>query len=134
MRIYQLDRYRDRNPNGYFHDLPLDVRISATQWLDRFCKKWADNLPPWRFAILVGQARRLALHPPDSAWGRRMLAKRGGRALQRKLRLEGKRPTAHATRCRVLKQNAMKRALAEAKVRDNLGVPPPARVNYLPRD
>src|ERR1700674_483882 len=126
MRIPQLDNYRDRNPNGYFHDLPVGVRISAAQWLSRFCKKWAGNLPPWRFAILVGQAKRLALNPPTSSWGRSMLAKRRGLALQRKLRLEGKHPTAHATRCRVLKQNAKKRALAEAKVRDNLGLPPPA--------
>ena len=134
MRIYQLDRYRDRNPNGYFSDLPLDVRISATQWLDHFCKRWAGNLPPWRFAILVGQAKRLALHPPTSSWGRSMLAKRGGLALQRKLRLEGRHPTAYVTRCRVLKLKAKKRALAEAAMRANLGLPPPARVKYLPLD
>src|SRR5580658_1279531 len=124
MRIPQLDGYRNRNPNGYFHDFPSDIRISATQWLDRFCRKWAGNLPPWRFAILVGQAKRLALNPPTSSWGRSMLAIRGGRALQRKLRLEGKHPTAYATRCRVLKQNARKRALAEAELRVRLGLPP----------
>jgi hypothetical protein len=61
-----------------------------------------------------------------------MLAKRGGYALQRKLRLEGKHPTAYATRCRVLKQNAKKRALAEAEMRASLGLPSPARVKYLP--
>jgi hypothetical protein len=134
MRSTQFDRYRYRKPSGHFHDLPIDVRTRAYQWLDRFCKRWANDLPPWRFAILVGQAKRLALHPLTSSWGRSMLAKRRGLALQRKLRLEGKHPTAHATRCRVLKQNAKKRALAEAKVRDNLGLPPPARVKYLPLD
>jgi hypothetical protein len=134
MRIYQLDNYRDRNPNGYFHDLPLDIRISATQWLDRFCKKWAGNLPAWRFAILVGRAKWLALHPPTSSWGRSMLAKRGGLALQRKLRLEGKHPTAHATRCRVMKQNARKRAMLESESRARMGLPTPARVKYLPLD
>ena len=132
MRIPKLAAYAHRNPNGYFHDLPPDVRVGATQWLDRFCKKWAGNLPPWRFAILVGQAKRLALHPPSSSWGRSMLAKRGGLALQRKLRLEGKHPTAHATRCRVLKQNARKRGLAEAEMRARLGLPSPARFKYLP--
>jgi|SRR5580704_12812066 hypothetical protein len=132
MRISQLGSYRNRNPNGYFHDLPLDIRISATQWLKRFCKKWAGNLPPWRFAILVGQAKRLALNPPTSSWDRSMLAKRRGLALQRKLRLEGKHPTAYATRCRVLKQNARKRALAEAEIRERLGLAPSARVKYLP--
>ena len=134
MRILQLDRYRDRNPNGYFYDLPLDIRISATQWLDRFCKKWAGNLPPWRFAILVGQAKRLAVNPPTSSWCRAMLAKRGGLALQRKLRLEGKHPTAYATRCRVLKQRAKKRAAAKAEMRARLGLRSPARVKYLPLD
>jgi hypothetical protein len=61
-----------------------------------------------------------------------MLAKRRGLALQRKLRLEGKHPTAYATRCRVLKQNARKRALAEAEIRERLGLAPSARVKYLP--
>jgi hypothetical protein len=131
MRILKLDSYRDRNPKGYFHDLPLDIRISAIERLNGFCKKWAGDLPPWRFAILVGQAKRLALHPPTSSWGRSMLAKRGGLALQRKLRLEGKHPTAYATRCRVLRQNAKKRALAEAEMRARFGLPHPARVKHL---
>jgi hypothetical protein len=56
------------------------------------CQKWAGNLPSWRKAILAGRARRLALHPPDSAWGRRMRATRGGRAVQRKYRREGAHP------------------------------------------
>src|ERR1022692_1058444 len=134
MRLSQLDRYRDRNSNGYFHDLPLDIRISATQWLDRFCNKWAASLPPWRFAILVGQAKRLAIHPPTPSWCRSILAKRGGRALQRKLRLEGKHPTAHVTCCRVLKQNARKRMLAEADMKARLGFPPASRSKWLPLD
>jgi hypothetical protein len=45
-------------------------------------------MPDWRMGILVGQARRLALNPPDSAWGRSMLAARGGPALQRRRREE----------------------------------------------
>lgn len=134
MRISQLDAYRNRNPNGYFHDLPLDIRISATQWLDHFCKRWDGNLPRWRFAILVGQAKRLALNPPTSSWGRSMLAKRGGLALQRKLRLEGKHPTAHATRCRVLKQKARKDELEEAEMTERMGLPPAPRVKWLPLD
>jgi hypothetical protein len=40
----------------------------------------------WRYAILVGQAKRLALNPPDSAWGHKMLAKRGGLAVQMQYR------------------------------------------------
>jgi hypothetical protein len=64
------------------------------------CKKWGNDLPPWRYAILVGQAKRLALNPPDSAWGRSMLAKRGGKAVQIDYRLAGRNPTANATAAR----------------------------------
>ena len=134
MRIPKLAAYVHRNPDGYFQDLPWEIRTRAYQWLDRFCKKWAGNLPSWRFAILVGQAKRLALHPPTSSWGRSMLAKRGGLTLQRNLRLERKHPTEHATRCRVLKQKAKKRALAEVEARASLGLPPLARVKRLPLD
>jgi hypothetical protein len=134
MRISQLDNYCNSKHTRDFRDLPLDARARAYRWLDRFCRRWGSDLPAWRYAILVGQARRLALHPPDSAWGRRMLAKRGGLALQRKLRAEGRHATAHATRCRVLKQNAKKRARAEAEVRASLGLPTPARVSYLRLD
>ena len=63
-----------------------------------------------------------------------MLAKRGGLALERKLRLEGEHPTAYATRCRVLKQKARKRALAEALTRASLGLLAPARVKYFSLD
>jgi hypothetical protein len=134
MRISQLDTYRDRNPDGYFHDLSPEARARAYQWLSRFCERWGDDLPAWRFAILVAQAKRLALNPPDSSWGRRMLAKRGGLAVQRRYRLEGKHPTAHATRCRVMKQAARKRALVGERERANRGLLPPARVKYLPLD
>ena len=132
MRISQLEKYRDRNPGEYFDELPPDARIRAYEWLTRFRKRWAGNLPSWRLAILVGQARRLALNPPDSAWGRKMLAKRGGLAVQRRYRLEGRNPTAYATRCRVAKQRAKSRALVEERMRIRAGLPPPERVKYLP--
>jgi hypothetical protein len=92
MRIVSLKKYRGRNPKGYFRDLPLEVRNSAYQWLYKFASRWGSDLPAWRFAILVGQAKRLALNPPTSTWGRSMHAKRGGLALQRKLRNEKTQP------------------------------------------
>jgi len=134
MRIVALRNHRSRNPRGYFQDLPALIQRRAYHWLGKFCKRWGSNLPPWRLALLVGQARRLALNPPTSAWGRSMLAKRGGLAVQRKYRLEGKHPTAYATRCRVLKQNAKQRAAAEAKLQASMGLPPPSRVAFLPLD
>jgi hypothetical protein len=135
MRISKLNNYRRRNPRGYFHDLPWDARQRAFRWLDRFITRREathGSVPGWLFAIYVGQAKRLALNPPTSFWGRSMLARRGGLAVQRRYRLEGRDATARATRCRVLKQNAKKRANEEVKLRDGMGLPAPARVKYLP--
>ena len=91
-------------------------------------------MPRWRFAILVGQAKRLALNPPTSDWGRSMLAKRGGYAVQRKYLAEGRigkrHPAKYAARVRVLKQQRNKRAKTEAR----LGLPITVRGRYLPLD
>ena len=100
-RIPGLEHYRKpAPPGGAFADLTWQQQRTAEQLLWRFCQRWAGNLPPWRRAILVGQAKRLALNPPDSAWGRRMLAKRGGLAVQEKYKREGINPTAKATAAR----------------------------------
>jgi hypothetical protein len=92
MRIEGLRKFRGRNPRGYFEDLPWEAKQRAQLLLHRFCERWRGNLPPWRFAILVGQAGRLARTTPEerSAWGRKMLAKRGGYAVQRRYRAEGR--------------------------------------------
>jgi hypothetical protein len=76
MKITGLDNYRGRNPNGYFQDLPWGVRQRAYTWLNRFMRRWRGRMTPWRFAILVGQSKRLALMSDDelSAWGRSMHA------------------------------------------------------------
>jgi hypothetical protein len=54
--------------------------------------------------------------------------------VQRRYRLEGRDATARATRCRVLKQNAKKGNDEDARLRDSMGLPAPARVKYLPLD
>jgi hypothetical protein len=97
MGIEALQAFRGRNPDGYFQHLPWEVRQRALGWLHHFCQRWGRDLPPWRFAILVGQAKRLALMSPDerSAWGRSMLAKRGGHAVQRQYQLEGRTGDRH---------------------------------------
>lgn len=99
---------RRRSKRGCFPELPPRVQEMANRWLDRFRVRWKGNLPQWRLAILVGQAKRLALRPPTPEWGRSMLAKRGGYAVQQRYRMEGKDPTEKATRVRVLRQKAMK--------------------------
>jgi hypothetical protein len=114
MRIPSLRKYNGKNPNGYFNDLPPQARMRAWQLLGKFEAKWRGNLPQWRKAILISQAKRLALNPPTSEWGRSMRAKKGGYAVQRKYLTEGRtgklHPANHATRVRVLKQQRKKRA------------------------
>lgn len=108
-RIESLQKYRERKANGLFDGLPPEARSRARLLLHKMCKKWGNNLPQWRHAILVGQAKRLALNPPDSAWGRRMRARRGGKAVQKLYRFEGRDPTAAP--------NAARRQKAERKIR-----------------
>lgn len=121
-----MQEFRDRNPRDYFEDLPWEVRNRAYMWLDRLCERWKSDLPRWRFAILVGQAKRLARMSDDdrSAWGRKMLAKRGGYAVQRRYRAEvrvGKlHPAHHASRVSVSKRR-WKKTLKE---REQRGVKP----------
>lgn len=115
MRIQVLRKYRNRNPHGYFQDLPADVRSRAWQWLGELLerrKAKGKQTPRWTFALLVAQAKRLALNPPTSAWGRSMAAKKGGHAVQRKYRAEGRHPTAKATQVRLSKLRAQEQASA----------------------
>jgi hypothetical protein len=114
MRIESLKKYQRRNIGGPFDSLPAHLRISAMQWLDRFRKRWGKDLPPWRLAILIGQAKRLTLHPPTSQWGRSMHGKRGGHAVQRKYWLRGRHPTEKATRIRMMKLRVAKVKEAES--------------------
>ena len=124
MRITNLDRYRHKTGLSYFQDLPWEARQRAYQWLDRFIKRREAShggVPGWLFANYCGQAKRLALNPPTSSWGRSMLAKRGGLSVQRRYRVEGCDATARATRSRVIKQNARKRLREEAELHHSHG-------------
>jgi len=126
LRIPGLKKYQGRNPNGYFQDLDWQAKQRAYYWLGVFLKRWEHNLPQWRFAILVGQAKRLALNPPTSQWGRSMLAMRGGHGVQRRYRMEGRHPTDIATQ--VHRANARMRR--EAAERKRLGLPPRSRHGF----
>lgn len=98
VRIEELKKFRGRNPRGYFEDLPWEVRNRACAWLDKFVtrrKARFGDVPKWLFPIYVGQAKRLALNPPTAAWGRSMLAKRGGYAVQHRYQAEGRTGKAH---------------------------------------
>lgn len=125
MRIEGLKKYRGRNLRGAFQDLPWEVRCRAYGWLHHFCKRWGSDLPRWRYAILVGQARRLALNPPTPAWGRSMRAKKGGYAVQRLYRMQGRVGLNHPARLvaqsRAKRQAAIKEARKPGAVRHWFG-------------
>jgi hypothetical protein len=95
-------------------------------WLWRFRQRWGKNMPQWRLALLVGQAKRLARNPPTSESGRRMRAKKGGYAVQRRYRMEGRNPTETATQ--VHRANARMRK--EAERRKRAGLSPRARHGF----
>jgi hypothetical protein len=118
----------------YFDDLPWEVRDRASQWLQKFCARWRHDLPSWRLARLVGQARRLAQTTPEerSAWGRRMQARHGGLAVQRMYREQGRDTLTRARYIRQLKQQERKRVAAEDTRRKELGLPLPRRSKLLP--
>jgi len=107
MQITGLKKYQGRRGAG-LDDLPWAIRQRTQDWLWHVYKRWRGDLPQWRRAILKGQARRLALNPPSSEWGRSMLAKRGGYAVQRMYQLEGRHPTAAATKTRQIIRRARK--------------------------
>lgn len=97
MRIEGLRDYQHSNRKDFFNDLPPEARLRAWWWFGKLCERWRGNLPQWHRAILAGRAKWLALNPPTSEWGRSMAAKKGGYAVQRKYRLEGRHPTEYAT-------------------------------------
>jgi hypothetical protein len=133
MKIDSLRNFDHRNPHGYFADLSPQARMAAWRWLAKFETKWGRDLSRWRRAILIGQAKRLALNPPDSAWGRSMMAKRGGHAVQRKYLIDGSHTTKAATRIRALMLARKRQAEAELERPSRYGITKesPVRVAYL---
>jgi hypothetical protein len=137
MRIEGLENYQRRGSAGdLFQDLPPELQKRAHYWLTRFVAKYRARgleIEPWRFAILCGQAKRLARKPPTSAWGRSMHAKRGGYAVQQQYRAEGRHPTAGATAMRVLRQQGPPVAACNVG-RGNLPGPPELDMTEIHRN
>jgi hypothetical protein len=97
-KIDGLERKPKRKGDS-FDDLPPDMQREAEARLQSMLEKRRRRREPttgWVLPILVGQARRLATNPPTSSWGRSMQAKKGGYAVQRRYRAEGRDPTAKA--------------------------------------
>jgi hypothetical protein len=133
MRIEGLRRYRNRNPEGRFGDLPPLLRCEAEHWLWKLSRKHR-SLPGWLYAILCGQARRLALNPPTSEWGRSMRAKKGGYTVQRRYKFEGRNPTARARHMLKWIRKTRKLRHEQAEERARLGLPEPARHGFTNMD
>ena len=76
IRINSLKRYQARRRRERFSDLPLHERAEAERHYQRLCARWADDLPQWRRAILIGRAKDLALRPRDGNWGRQLRRRR----------------------------------------------------------
>src|SRR6516225_10972123 len=85
-------RHTRRYRRNLFDDLPFEAQQEAMSRYWRSCQKWGRDLPGWRRAILIGQARRWTKTSQEerSQWGRSMLAKRGGYAVQERYRREGR--------------------------------------------
>jgi hypothetical protein len=133
-----------RRPRRYrehlFDDLPLEARQEANWRYWRSCKRWEGNLPGWRRAILIGQARRWAMTSEEdrSQWGRTMLAKVGGYAVQLMYREKGrtgeKHPARKAAKISVLHRRWKWKNCEEERQRQKLGLPPKTRSKVLPID
>lgn len=136
MRIEGLKNYRHR---PFIEDLPEPYRSDAWEWHGRMLRKrWALEKPmrgPWLRAILVGQAKRLALNPPTSAWGRSMLAKRGDYATQQRYRASGrvgpKHPARRGASISASSGSHRLQLQVEAEEREHLGLPTKPRRKLL---
>ena len=137
MRIKGLRKYRGR-PS--IEDLPEPSRSDAWQWFSRILLKRQSLGKPtdelWLRAILMGQAKRLALNPPTSAWGRSMAARKGGYATQQRYRVEGRtgpqHPAHKAAGVSACQRAWRKRERDDANRRERMGLPPKPRVAHLP--
>jgi hypothetical protein len=128
--IEALKQFRNRCS---IDELPGALRFRAHQWLSRLiaqAKRRGRPLQSWYVAILRGQAKRLALNPPTSEWGRSMASKKGGYAVQRRYKLEGRNPTARATHMSKWIRKSRKLRRKQAEERTRLGLPEPSRHGF----
>lgn len=75
-----------------FAGLTWQQQRAAEQWLWKFCVRWGMDLPNWRRAILIGVAKRLAVNPPASRFGKRLAGCAAGRASARSRQRSGCNP------------------------------------------
>jgi hypothetical protein len=136
MRIEGFVRQPQRRGH-LFDDLPPDQEREASRLLAEFLRRHPHR-PGWLYPILIGQAKRLARTTPEerSRWGRRMLAKRGGYAVQRsyvaKGRTGAKHPGNEAARVSANRRCWRKMEHRKEWTRQAIGLPPKTRNKILP--
>ena len=96
--LYRRER-RGTADAGLFDDIPqLAQRDRAKEIYAELCDRHAERLVscPWLRPVLAGRARWLATNPNarDSAWGRRMRRRKGGKHTQRRYQDDGWHPLA----------------------------------------
>jgi hypothetical protein len=138
VKIEGLKKYRGR-PS--IDELPEPLRSQAWNWYSHFLrrrKKQGKPTPQTIRAILAGQAKRLARTTPEerSKWGRSMLSKRGGYAVQEFYRREGRTGERHPSRkaARTSANRRLRRKVERGQewMRQAVGLPPKARSKVLP--
>jgi hypothetical protein len=133
MSLFRRNQMGERE--RLFDDLSPQQRQSAWSWLNEFLSR-QPLCPRWLYPILIGQARRLAINPPTSAWGRSMQAKKGGYAVQRKYRAEGRsgpnHPAHKAAGVSADQRRWRKQEREDARRRERLGLPAKPRVYHIP--
>jgi hypothetical protein len=133
MSLYPRNPHPQRHA-PMFEGLSPQQKQEAERLLDKFLARHSD-CPAWLHPILVGNARRLALNPPSSAWGRSMRAKKGGYATQRRYRIEGRtgprHPAHYAATVSASQRKWRRQQREDAEQRKRLGLSPAARVKWL---
>ena len=126
--------HNSRSRTSMFAGLSPQQESEAFRLLAKFLGRHPD-CPQWLYPILVGNARRLTLNPPTSAWGRSMRAKKGGYATQRRYRIDGRtgenHPAHHAATVSASNRKWRRQQREVAEQRKPLGLPPAARVKWL---
>jgi hypothetical protein len=129
-------RHPRRHRRHLFDDLPYEAQREASSRYLRSCQKWGRDLPSWRRAILIGQARRWTMTSQEerSQWGRSMLAKRGGYAVQQRYRREGRTGDQHPAHKAAKKsvECRKKKRILEQQLLQALPASPQTRRRLLP--
>ena len=131
MKIPDLSQFQKSRGREPFADLPPDLRRVAWDWVEHLIRRRIAEygfVEPWLYGIYYGQAKRLTQNPPTPEWGRHMRSIRGGKAVQRKYKQEGRHPTAKATAARKLIREARQRgeSIIPTLPTVPLPTPPPA--------